>query len=297
MFSDHHCIFLICNDDTDRCRFPTALCVALETIMASARDYSKEFFSTINKLAGKHSVHKLFSDFVSLSARAISNQLFLYNQKLEDEYLDIAKKYSGEELKGVSKLLAITYEALAECPSDFLGHCYMSLGLGSKNMDQYFTPYPVAQMMAAINDLGKLPNAGYFSILDPTAGSGVMLIAYSEKLKSQGFNLEEQLLCVGVDIDAVVAEMAYLQLSILNIPAQIYVGNSLSEEYSRVYHTPSYLTFARATKTPKSVDHSVIENVEAMVSETIVDSMSIDEPIIKMPKQIAKIDISQLALF
>ena len=266
--------------------------------MVASRDYAKEFLGIINKSSGKHSTYQLFRDFVGLSSRSISNQRFLYNQKLEDEYLDIAKKYSKEELSRMGELLALTFMALSQRSYDFLGHCYMSLGLGNERAGQFFTPYHVCQFMARINYLDKLPDTGYFSVQDPAVGSGGMLIAYAENLQNQGYKLEEQLLCSGIDIDALVAEMAYIQLSILNVPAEIYVGDSLSGKYSRVYYTPAYITFSHAQKTShKPINDSTQENINTVLAEPQIDSTKVAKPIVEDTKRKAKTNVPQLSLF
>jgi hypothetical protein len=68
-----------------------------------------------------------------------------------------------------------------------------------------------------------------------------MVIALSQALKDEGVNYQQHLHVTAIDVDAKCVHMAYLQMSLLHIPAIIVHGNSLSgEEFSR-WFTPAHI--------------------------------------------------------
>lgn len=135
------------------------------------------------------------------------------------------------------KLLAQLVMALEDNPEqDFLGETYMRLNLGSKTLQQIFTPYHICQMMAAIvmgNITKQVENKGYITINDPCCGGGATLIAGVQEAKHQlekaNLNYQNHVLVVAQDIDETVALMCYIQLSLLGVAGYVKVGNSLTE--------------------------------------------------------------------
>ncbi|ELT2938103.1 SAM-dependent DNA methyltransferase, partial [Salmonella enterica] len=43
-----------------------------------------------------------------------------------------------------------------------------------------------------------------------------------------------------IDIDPIAADMAFIQLSLLGIPAEVVTGNTLTMQLNRVRYTPVY---------------------------------------------------------
>ena len=78
------------------------------------------------------------------------------------------------------------------------------------------------------------------TISDPACGSAGMIIAYAENLLEAGFNPSKKMYAHCIDIDPIAADMSFIQLSLLGIPAQVVTGNSLTLEFSRVRFTPVY---------------------------------------------------------
>jgi type I restriction-modification system DNA methylase subunit len=130
--------------------------------------------------------------------------------------------------------------------ADIMGRTYHELELHNKWAGQYFTPYEICRMMAKMNlvDGGlqeRIERRGFITLQEPACGSGAMVIAFAQEMKDAGFNYQQQLHVTAMDIDAKCCHMAYLQLSLLHIPAVIIHGNTLSlEEYGRWY-TPAHI--------------------------------------------------------
>lgn len=201
----------------------------------------KEFMRVFHQLTHRWRSWDIWSDFVTMTACAISNAVDqLHYEKREELYMNTVKKYSKEELDLFTDLFAHTVMALEEDPEqDFLGDIYNELGLNSKEHKQIFTPYHVAHFMAeiTIGDIEEdIKRCGYVTIHDTCCGGGVTLIAAAnvakEKLAKADLNFQNHLLVTGQDIDYVVAMMCYIQMSLLGVAGYFKVGNSLTEPMS-----------------------------------------------------------------
>lgn len=107
---------------------------------------------------------------------------------------------------------------------DALGSAYMALGQGSKGFGQYFTVKPVASCMAAmmLHDSGSPDRLERG--MEPTCGSGVMVLAAAEIL-AQRDRLPIVWICM--DLDMTCCRMAAIQLYLNDIPALVLCCNSL----------------------------------------------------------------------
>lgn len=65
-------------------------------------------------------------------------------------------------------------------------------------------------------------------------------MAYAENLLAAGYNPSEHMFGSCIDIDPVAADMAFIQLSLLGIPAEVVTGNTLTMQLNRVRYTPVY---------------------------------------------------------
>src|SRR5262245_27170350 len=98
---------------------------------------------------------------------------------------------------------------------DFLAEAWNELEFKYSN-DACFTPYHLASMMARMTllDVKKmLKEKGYFTMCEPSVGTGVMLIAAADFIEESGLSLK-QMCCEATDVKPLMFKMAYLQLSI-----------------------------------------------------------------------------------
>ncbi|MCB5319959.1 N-6 DNA methylase [Yersinia massiliensis] len=206
----------------------------------SAAQYRKEFVSIFKHLAPHHHRFDVFRDFVHAAAIAIQNA-FLKSDELEQEYFVIERRLGKENMSQLSQLLGCVIGALDAEPSDFLGSLYMELELSASSLGQFFTPYSLSEMMAAltmsdaVQNLNKRP---FITYNEPACGAGGMAIAAAMYMRENGYNPQEQIFMVCTDIDGMVADMCYIQLSLLGIPAQVITGNTLTLTVNRTFHTP-----------------------------------------------------------
>lgn len=209
----------------------------------------KEFVKLFKQLTYRHNAWEAWSDFVTMFACSISNPLDkTHYDEREKLYLKTIDKYNKTEQSIFPQLAAMTVMALERNPEqDFLGKIYMDLGLGNKSTSQFFTPYHVCKLMAAVtmdNVVDEVKEKGYISINDPTCGAGATLIAgvneARKKLEKANINFQNHVLVVAQDIDFTVAMMCYIQLSLLGVAGYIKVGNSLTEPLSTDDTTENY---------------------------------------------------------
>lgn len=211
------------------------------------KEYCDQIVKGLRKLAQKYSMHNVFYDCVKMFALSIQNSFTTHDEvwhQRENEYLSTVKKYTKEEIQEISKLLGLLVSAYGEEPdADVLGEIYMMCRMGNKNMEQYFTPYNVAKMMAEMN-LGEIKLKKPFSLCEPTCGSGVMIIAAANVLRSHDFNYQKYLEVTAQDLDWTCVYMTYIQLSLLGIKAHVIQGNTLTEpvitDPARIFTTPAY---------------------------------------------------------
>lgn len=110
------------------------------------------------------------------------------------------------------------YESIvaSEAPfRDVLGDVYMQLvsAWGKSALGQYFTPEPIAQLMAAMTGPSELPTTGLFKACDPAVGSGVMMSAFLRQiLETQGPDALKRVSVTGIDLDPVCIRMFALQM-------------------------------------------------------------------------------------
>ena len=211
-----------------------------------ANDHQAELGKMLRNVGYRHGLWQVFRDFVAMSAFAISNAVDHRNfADREAEYLKIVSRYTKDEANEIARGLALVVLALEDGLCDFLGSLFMSLELGDAWKGQYFTPYEVSRMMAlmTIGDKtqSEIERKGFVTVCDPCIGGGALVIAAAHAMQDTGINYQQHMHAVAVDVDIVSVHMAYIQLSLLHIPAVIYHGNSLSMKMWSQWRTPAHV--------------------------------------------------------
>jgi hypothetical protein len=198
-----------------------------------------------NVAYGRRRIAQVFADFCELAALAIRNSVDLHDHATrEARYVAIANGYTPEEMSRFAELLAKLTMKLDDELDDILGHLYMSLDLGSDHIGQFFTPYHVSQLMAQIicpDYAAKLETEPFITLLEPTCGSGGMIIAVAETMRAAGFNYQQQIHVTAQDIDTTAVHMTFITLSLLHIPAVIIHGDTLTLEVRDRWATPAHI--------------------------------------------------------
>lgn len=209
--------------------------------MPHIQHLSKEF----ETFRYRHDLYTVFEDFLECSAIAISNSINLLRfEEREKRYLQIAKKYTKDELNRFAKILAFLVNALDDHPDDYLGQLFVTLELGDKWKGQFFTPYNVAKLLADLTiraELEKrLANGENIRINDCAVGGGVTLIAVFNTIKELGYNPQQVARFYASDIDRKAVFMTYIQLSLLGVNAQVFHMNTLTLEHYDTWLSPGY---------------------------------------------------------
>lgn len=156
---------------------------------------------------------------------------------------EICAKYSESDISNLHELFGLMVCALEAKFHDFLGAIFMELELGDDRNGQYFTPYNVQSLLARLlmPDIDEtIRREGFVTVSDPASGAAGMIVAYAEVLLEAGYNPSEQMFGSCIDIDPIAADMAFIQLSLLGIPAEVVTGNTLTMQLKRVRYTPVY---------------------------------------------------------
>jgi type I restriction-modification system DNA methylase subunit len=189
--------------------------------------YAKDFIKILENLKPSMHAHEVFSDWLVMASAAL--YCWKKDTAAEEEYSRISQRYTPEEIEKHSQLLAITVEALEMTEGDFLGEVFTFAELTNSRTGQFFTPYHISHMMAemVMGEKG-FPTNRVCKISDPCCGAGGMLIAGAMVMKRRGFNYQRDAYFVGQDIDARCVRMAFIQLSLLGVPAVLICGDTLA---------------------------------------------------------------------
>ena len=209
-----------------------------EPKLRSIDEIKKEFMKTVQDLSYSRHKWQVWQDFTELTALSIA-QTMGFSRKREEKYLQTIGRYEHDEAQLFPKLLTLTIEALEVEYCDFLGQMFMELELGSKWHGQFFTPYHLCKMIAAMSVSGTdFEDEKIVTMNEPAAGSGSMIISLCEYLWEQGINFQQQLKVVAQDNDYVAAYMCYIQLSLIGCNAAVIYGNTLKMECREQWITP-----------------------------------------------------------
>lgn len=135
-------------------------------------------------------------------------------------------RYSAEQGAEFGWLLGLYVEAVEALPfRDILGSLFMRLDVKSVHNGQYFSPWPVAELMARMQFDRQyferiVAEKGFVSVCDPAVGSGVMLLAYAKVVDDElGRSGVSKLRLYGSDIDHRCVWMCRIQLRINGLDA------------------------------------------------------------------------------
>lgn len=205
--------------------------------------FQREIVSIFRSFGYKYCLLDVFSDFLRVVATCINNSIpAFYSREREDAYMRTVHKYKSDEFEKFAQILAYLKVSLELEPADILGQVFHILELHNKWKGQFFTPFPIAYFMASsmlVDVQGIIKEKGYFTISEPTCGSGVMIIAAAKVLSDSGVS-PHLMLAECRDIDPRCVHMTYIQMSLLGIPAVVIQGNSLTEQQFSTWYTPAY---------------------------------------------------------
>ena len=237
-------------------------------------DYEAELEKKIKSMSN-HSIRAVFEDFVSIMAIIGQKASVLYffdeaeANKLEQEYLNIARKYSKEELVIIAEMYALFLSAVQQnydkgVYRDVLGSIYERMGFcDGRYKSQFFTPEHIAVLMAkmTLGDVILPDDKEFISINDCCCGGGRNLLKAAECIREKGIDVSRRVLFVGMDIDPIMAKITFVQLNHYACPAVIQCGDALMNTVNTSWITIScamqWYKFKKVfEKSAKDVDHT-----------------------------------------
>lgn len=271
--------------------------------LSPVTDPQKELVKIFERLAaGRHSRWQVFADFCEMAAISFSNAVDLTQREArEAEYMKIVKKYDRNEVELFPQALGQVVLALEKNFGDVLGRTFHDLELHNKWAGQFFTPYDVSRMMAKMTigdgaDLReRIARRGFVTAQEPAVGSGAMVIALAEALREAGLNYQEHLHVRAVDVDLKCVHMAYVQFSLLHIPAIITHGDSLALKEFSHWYTPAHVLGEWDEKFQRQ---AAIEQMFALITAPPLPVVVADPPTVEeAAAELPRFPASQLTLF
>lgn len=212
-------------------------------------DRTKDIIKMIDSLAGSCSSYEVFCDWVKCMALAIQNSVCMIHDSVwkgrEDDYIRTIQRYADGKEK-FAAMFAMLAETMESNFADALGEIYMKSGMGNKNTGQFFTPFHVSEMCAALS-LPKEDDGKPIMINEPSCGGGGLIIAAAKILQDRGINWQFRMDVVAQDLDWKGVYMTYVQLSLLGIKAVVVQGDTLKSPYG-VANIPAECVFRTPAK-------------------------------------------------
>lgn len=191
---------------------------------------SESYRTIIESIARrKSSTVTVFADFCRMAACALAMQ------SREDEYLEIAKRYTREELDQFAKALALLISEMEENPfTDILGTFYIDCASHSSKQarGEFYTPPAISKLMAQMLFDVEAVKAEKkpITLNEPACGSGGMVLAVAELFAPDAVDL---LRVTAQDINPVGVDMAYINFTLWGIPARLILGDTIRQTVTR----------------------------------------------------------------
>lgn len=172
----------------------------------------------------------VFSDFCRIAACSVALQT------REGEYLEVAKRYTREELEAFGEAFRMLGDEMEDKPfEDCLGTFYTEIASKSTvdARGEFYTPPGVCEIMSQMTmDVEKIIEEGKpVSVGEPACGSGGMILALAKQFSPivrEGEKSYVDLLRVTMqDISPTSTDMAYVNTTLWGIPAKIVLGDTL----------------------------------------------------------------------
>ena len=216
--------------------------------VTTAESHRKALIKLLNQASHRHHLWEVFGDFIEMSAIALANSTDLtQHERREKRYMQLIGRYEPAEQKLFPKMFGELTLAMEFGPDDVLGRVFSELELGNSARGQFFTPYHLCALIAQVN-VGDgehcrelIRQRGFIRVSEPAAGAGAMVIAMAEVMTKAGINYQQHMHVVAQDVDSRAVHMAFLQLSLLHIPAIVVLGNTLTLEVREQWFTPAHI--------------------------------------------------------
>ena len=268
--------------------------------MNSPTTLKKRIVRLLEKNATSRRIPQVWDDWLTLLSTTYRAPVMPMSKEDVDAWDRAYTKYDEAELGRFEEAHELLVQAFQLEPGDHLGEIYMSLPHGGEGMGQFFTPYDLSKTLAGMTapDLAEWAESGrILTVHEPSVGAGGMVIAFAEIAREQGVNYQRQVLVDCGDIDMTAVQMAFIQLSILGIPALVRHMNTLTLEQWAVWPTLFYAPVAQRLKEQRNHDRVLA----LLRGETPIGETERGEPETTPTEPLPDVDLSgpheQTALF
>lgn len=227
--------------------------------------YLRKFLSLFGEMDKRFDFEEIWSDFLTMSACAISNQADpKHRDERETIYMNTVQKYSKDDAFRIKDMLWLSGADLLQNRRDFLCLVSEELGMTNKHIKQYYTPHEVSSLIAKIVD-GELDKGisapaavdiidkkGYINVLDCCCGTGSLLIGFIDEIdrqmKKQQLNYQNHVQIIAQDLSYKAALACYVQLSLLGCAGFVVIGSPFSkpagtkESIEDAWYTPAFFS-------------------------------------------------------
>ena len=197
--------------------------------------------------ASRHrDTYAVFADVCEMMAIALARMDLRQFETREARYLELERRHGREFRDMGAAVLAELVNALEVEPFDVLGAVFHELELHNKHVGQFFAPYELCRMLARMTGgpdewRAIIAARGHITVSEPAAGAGAMMIALAHEMQLAGVNYQKHMHVTAVDVDSRAAHMAFVQLSLLHVPARVIVGNTLTLVERECWLTPAHV--------------------------------------------------------
>ncbi|MEO5913335.1 MAG: N-6 DNA methylase [Luteolibacter sp.] len=221
------------------------------------------FRKFINEIASRKSAAvTVFADFCRMSACALAAG------SREEEYLEVARRYTRDELSDISQAFAHLVQEMERHPfADLLGPFYIECAAHSSKQarGEFYTPPEISKLMARVLfdvEAAKLKKEP-ITLNEPACGSGGMVLAVAELFAPDAVDL---LRVTAQDINPVAADMAYINLTLWGIPARVILGDTISKSATREWMNVHWFRVGENSRRLAQRFMEVAEEIEAPTS-------------------------------
>jgi len=197
----------------------------------------KSFRTILHQIAFSHSSPAIvFADFCRMAACSLAML------SRDEEYLEVIRPYSKEQLQEFSKALALLIREMESQPfADILGPYYLEVASHSSKQvrGEFYTPPEVSELMARISiDPRQVIEKGLpITVNEPACGAGGMVLAIAKLFSPHNLKCEKSyvdfLRVTCQDINPVAMDMCFINTSLWGIPARMVWGNTLHNTVNR----------------------------------------------------------------
>lgn len=180
--------------------------------------------SIIERIARtKSSQLNVFTDFCRMTACCLAVG------SREEEYFEVIKPYSKDELTELSKAIALLVDEMESNHfTDVLGTYYLDVASHSSKQarGEFYTPPEISKAMAMmLVDTDQVKSEGLpIKVNEPACGAGGMVLALAELFAPDSVDI---LRVTCQDINPVGVDMCFINTSLWGIPANIILGDTL----------------------------------------------------------------------